>query len=80
MFSQQPSQQLLEAELNLELFTNFTQAATNTCFLKCVSKEYKMDQLSKAEQVCSDRCIAKFFESNRIIQELAMNELLKRST
>jgi import inner membrane translocase subunit TIM10 len=78
MFSQQPSQQLLEAELNLELFTNFTQAATNTCFLKCISKDYKMDQLSKSEQVCSDRCVVKFFESNKIIQDLAMQELLNR--
>jgi import inner membrane translocase subunit TIM10 len=76
MFSQQkPSLELQQAELNLELFTSTTTLMQKTCFDKCVSRDYKQDSLSKAEQVCVDRCLVKFMEANKIIQDLSVQTL-----
>ena len=75
MFSQKPSLQLQQAELNLELFNNTTTTLQSTCFQKCISKDYKQDTLSKSEQVCVDRCLLKFLEVNALIQQLSLEAL-----
>ncbi|KAJ3335372.1 hypothetical protein HDU91_002212 [Kappamyces sp. JEL0680] len=52
--------------------------AIETCRKRCVSNEYKFDQLGRAEAVCSDRCISKFFEASQLLQELTLKEMQKK--
>ncbi|KAJ3304677.1 protein transporter tim10 [Kappamyces sp. JEL0829] len=79
-FSSQPSisPELMQAELNMDIFVEFQSTAIETCRKRCVSNEYKFDQLGRAEAVCSDRCISKFFEASQLLQELTLKEMQKK--
>jgi hypothetical protein len=63
-------------EFNQDLLIETQSKAVETCRLKCINTEYKDGTLSKAESVCTDRCITKFFEATKYIEELAIQILV----
>ena len=69
----------MEAELNMNMFVDFQSKAIETCRTRCVNEDYKFDNLGRAEAVCTDRCIAKFFETSQVIQEMALEQVKKRA-
>jgi import inner membrane translocase subunit TIM10 len=73
-----PSHELIQAELNMELFVELQSQSIETCRKRCINPDYKFDQMSKAESSCIDRCIVKFFETNRLVQELGIEEIIKK--
>jgi mitochondrial import inner membrane translocase subunit TIM10 len=42
---------------------------TTSCLKKCIPADYREAELNKAESVCLDRCVAKFFEVNNKVSE-----------
>lgn len=42
---------------------------TQSCLKKCIPADYREADLNKAESVCLDRCVAKFFEVNVKVSE-----------
>ncbi|KAJ6264487.1 hypothetical protein Dda_0633 [Drechslerella dactyloides] len=63
------AQKIAAAEAELEMVTDMFNRLTNSCFKKCVPKEYRESDLNKGESVCLDRCVAKFFEVNVKVSE-----------
>jgi len=50
--------QSLEAEMMMDMYTRMTSA----CNAKCIPTKFRDAELSKAEAVCIDRCVAKYWE------------------
>jgi import inner membrane translocase subunit TIM10 len=71
------SPELLQAESNLDLMVETQSTAVETCRKRCINPAYKEGTLSKAETTCTDRCIQKFFETNKYIEKLAIQVLLE---
>ena len=69
----------MEAELNMNMFVDFQSQAIETCRKRCVNEDYKFDTLGRAEAVCTDRCIAKFFETSQVVQQLALEQVKRRA-
>ena len=62
----------------MDMFVEFQTKAISTCQQRCVNPEYKQGDLGRAEAVCSDRCIQKFFESSLLVQKLALEEMERK--
>lgn len=45
---------------------------------KCIPADYREADLNKAESVCLDRCVAKFFEVNVKVSEKMQGEAAQR--
>lgn len=55
------------AEMELATLTDLYNSIVRSCKAKCFTKYYGEDELSKGENVCIDRCTAKFFQANILI-------------
>ncbi|ORX56812.1 hypothetical protein DM01DRAFT_1334373 [Hesseltinella vesiculosa] len=62
-------QNIAMAEQELEMVTDLFNRIADSCYAKCVSKEYAQGDLTQGEAVCIDRCVAKFFEVNTKVGE-----------
>ncbi|KAI9209909.1 Tim10/DDP family zinc finger-domain-containing protein [Polychytrium aggregatum] len=62
-------QRLAVAEQELEMVTTLFDNIINACHSKCIAKTYIEETLNKGESVCVDRCVAKYFEVNKIVGE-----------
>ena len=49
-----------------------------SCTKKCIPPEYREGELNKAESVCLDRCVAKFFDVNIKVSEKMQGEAAGR--
>lgn len=47
---------------------------TQSCAKKCLPNDYRESDLNKAESVCLDRCVAKFFDVNIKVSEKMQSE------
>ncbi|EPX74633.1 Tim9-Tim10 complex subunit Tim10 [Schizosaccharomyces octosporus yFS286] len=54
-----------EVELSVEIFNRMV----SSCHKKCIATPYKEAELTKGESVCIDRCVAKYFESSKVLGE-----------
>ncbi|EPS40079.1 hypothetical protein H072_6114 [Dactylellina haptotyla CBS 200.50] len=72
------AQKIAAAEAELEMVTDMFNRLTNSCFKKCVPKDYRETDLNKGESVCLDRCVAKFFEVNVKVSEQMQNQAASR--
>ena len=45
------------------------QLVYRSCYSKCIGARFTEGELNKGESVCVDRCVAKYFEVNKIIGE-----------
>ncbi|KAL1935569.1 hypothetical protein VTP01DRAFT_4709 [Rhizomucor pusillus] len=62
-------QNIAMAEQELEMVTDLFNRIVDSCYAKCVSKEYTQNDLTQGESVCIDRCVAKFFDVNTKVGE-----------
>ncbi|KAJ1981264.1 protein transporter tim10 [Dimargaris verticillata] len=65
--AQQSSAQLMMAEQEIEMVTDLYNRVSDSCHAKCIPPTYHESDLNKGESVCLDRCVAKFFETNKKI-------------
>jgi len=57
------------ATREIDLITDLFGKLVSSCHNKCVSPRYAEPDLNKGESVCIDRCVAKFFEVNKKVDE-----------
>ncbi|ORZ04950.1 Tim10/DDP family zinc finger protein [Absidia repens] len=57
-------QNIIMAEQELEMVTDLFNRISDSCYSKCVSRQYEQHQLSDPESSCVDVCVAKFTEIN----------------
>ncbi|ORZ10506.1 Tim10/DDP family zinc finger protein [Absidia repens] len=62
-------QNIAMAEQELEMVTDLFNRIADSCYNKCVSKEYAQADLTQGEAVCIDRCVAKFIDVNTKVGE-----------
>lgn len=62
-------QNIALAEQELEMVTDLFNRIADSCYNKCISKEYNQADLSQGEAVCIDRCVAKFLDVNGKVGE-----------
>ncbi|KAK7678170.1 protein transporter tim10 [Cerrena zonata] len=62
----QPSsqQKLSAAEAELDMVTGMFNQLVEQCHSKCINKDYYEGDVNKAEALCLDRCVSKYFETN----------------
>jgi mitochondrial import inner membrane translocase subunit TIM10 len=56
------------AELELEYQLSLLRRTTDMCFRKCATT-WQETELSKGEGQCTDRCVSKFFQMAKLVQE-----------
>eukprot|EP00193_Tetraselmis_chui_P003308 CAMPEP_0177762578 /NCGR_PEP_ID=MMETSP0491_2-20121128/6419_1 /TAXON_ID=63592 /ORGANISM="Tetraselmis chuii, Strain PLY429" /LENGTH=76 /DNA_ID=CAMNT_0019278641 /DNA_START=149 /DNA_END=379 /DNA_ORIENTATION=- len=72
--SQNPnSQQIMEAEVEMNYRVELFNKMTGNCFNKCVEKKYKDSDLSVGENSCLDRCCNKYWQVTAIVGQLLGN-------
>ncbi|KAJ2851571.1 protein transporter tim10 [Coemansia brasiliensis] len=64
-----PNAQLAAAEQEMEMVTDMFARLNNLCYKKCLIQRYNDEELTKAESVCADRCVAKYFQVNREVSD-----------
>lgn len=52
----------LVADLEMEMMADMYNRMSTTCQKKCIPPRYKDSDLTKGENVCIDRCVAKYME------------------
>ncbi|KAK8187425.1 mitochondrial intermembrane space translocase subunit Tim10 [Phyllosticta capitalensis] len=78
---QQPSseQKLAAAEAEVEMVSDMFNRLVASCTKKCLPPTYRESDLDKAESVCLDRCVSKFFDVNmKISEKMAANQNAQR--
>ncbi|KAJ2158215.1 protein transporter tim10 [Coemansia sp. RSA 552] len=66
---QDPNAQLMAAEQEMEMVTDMFARLNDLCYKKCLLQRYSDEELTKAESVCADRCVAKYFQVNREVSD-----------
>ncbi|KAJ2758029.1 protein transporter tim10 [Coemansia nantahalensis] len=64
-----PNAQLAAAEQEMEMVTDMFSRISDLCYKKCLLVRYHDEELTKAESVCADRCVAKYFQVNREVSD-----------
>ncbi|XP_059609114.1 mitochondrial import inner membrane translocase subunit Tim10 [Phlebotomus argentipes] len=49
-------------EMEIEMMSDLYNRMTNACHRKCIPPKYNDAELGKGENVCIDRCVAKFLD------------------
>ncbi|KAH8920099.1 inner membrane translocase subunit [Atractiella rhizophila] len=65
----QTSDALHAAQMEVEMVSDLFKRLTETCWTKCIgaSSRFTGGDLEKAEGVCNDRCVAKWFAASDLI-------------
>lgn len=53
----------------LSIFFFYLSEPHRSCYSKCIGARFTGGELNKGESVCVDRCVAKYFEVNKMIGE-----------
>ncbi|KAJ2779672.1 protein transporter tim10 [Coemansia javaensis] len=64
-----PNAQFAAAEQEMEMVTDMFARIGELCYKKCLIQRYSDEELTKAEAVCADRCVAKYFQVNREVSD-----------
>uniref|UniRef100_A0A1L8E0Q5 Mitochondrial import inner membrane translocase subunit n=1 Tax=Nyssomyia neivai TaxID=330878 RepID=A0A1L8E0Q5_9DIPT len=59
--SEQAKLQMMQ-EMEIEMMSDLYNRMTNACHRKCIPPKYSDADLGKGENVCIDRCVAKFLD------------------
>ncbi|KAF2454766.1 putative mitochondrial intermembrane space translocase subunit Tim10 [Lineolata rhizophorae] len=72
----QPSsaEKIAAAEMEVDMMTDMFARLAKSCNAKCIDKDFRESELNKAESVCLDRCVAKFFDVNVKVSEKMQND------
>ncbi|TIA87454.1 hypothetical protein E3P99_03165 [Wallemia hederae] len=63
------SEVVQSATTEIEMITDLFSKLVNSCHKKCIETTYKDSDLNKAEGVCLDRCVGKYFETSKLVTE-----------
>jgi hypothetical protein len=77
---EQPSAELIMVGEQMEILYQFQQDAMDMCRTKCVNADLRMGELTTAEKTCTDRCLSKFFDANKLVQAAYVEEMTKQRT
>eukprot|EP00037_Helgoeca_nana_P018064 m.172303 g.172303 ORF g.172303 m.172303 type:complete len:85 (+) comp24276_c1_seq1:78-332(+) len=56
-------------EANTMYLTDLFQKLTSSCMDKCIAPAYQEESLGKGEANCIDRCVNKYMEVHKIVEE-----------
>jgi len=59
------------ATAELEAISNAFSNIVQSCHNKCFSTRYLEADPNKGELACVDRCVAKYFEANKVVQRVS---------
>ncbi|KAI8335546.1 Tim10/DDP family zinc finger protein [Chlamydoabsidia padenii] len=62
-------QNIMMAEQELEMVTDLFNRISDSCYTKCVNRQYEQNELSATESSCIDTCVGKFLEINTKVGE-----------
>jgi import inner membrane translocase subunit TIM10 len=54
----------------MEMYTDLFNKIAGSCFSKCASKKHKDQDLPLGEMSCTDRCVAKYLESQERVGQV----------
>jgi len=63
------SEKVEMAITELDTVTDFFNRMVNSCYAKCISQRFAEGDLTKGENVCVDRCVAKYNEVQKKVGE-----------
>lgn len=58
---------IFAAKTELEMYTDLFNKIASTCFEKCASRKHREPDLALGEMTCTDRCVAKYLESQQLV-------------
>lgn len=61
------NERLEAATVEIEMVSDMFNRLVRSCHAKCIDRKYLEESLNKAEGVCADRCVAKYFEVNELV-------------
>jgi import inner membrane translocase subunit TIM10 len=67
---QQGPDPVFAAKTEMEMYTDLFNKIADKCFGKCASRKHKDPDLSLGEMTCTDRCVAKYLESQQRVGEV----------
>lgn len=53
--------------LEMEVMSDLFKRLSSACFTRCMYSEYHSSDLSRAEQLCLDRCVAKYIDAHEYV-------------
>ncbi|GAA93372.1 uncharacterized protein L969DRAFT_96786 [Mixia osmundae IAM 14324] len=65
--AQMSAEKMEAAVTEIEMVADIFNRIVSSCHGKCIGTRYNDSQLNKAEGVCIDRCVAKFFAVNEAV-------------
>ncbi|KAF8624797.1 hypothetical protein AX15_005686 [Amanita polypyramis BW_CC] len=63
------SEKIEMAITELDTVTDFFNRMVSSCYAKCISQRFAEGDLNKGENVCVDRCVAKYNEVQKKVGE-----------
>eukprot|EP00429_Kryptoperidinium_foliaceum_P006877 CAMPEP_0176023852 /NCGR_PEP_ID=MMETSP0120_2-20121206/11643_1 /TAXON_ID=160619 /ORGANISM="Kryptoperidinium foliaceum, Strain CCMP 1326" /LENGTH=88 /DNA_ID=CAMNT_0017357019 /DNA_START=45 /DNA_END=308 /DNA_ORIENTATION=+ len=58
------------AKTEMEMYTDLFNKISSSCYHKCASRKHRDQDLSLGEMTCTDRCVAKYLDSQQLIGEV----------
>mmetsp|Transcript_93115 Transcript_93115/g.260393 ORF Transcript_93115/g.260393 Transcript_93115/m.260393 type:complete len:102 (+) Transcript_93115:91-396(+) len=58
------------AKTEMEMYTDLFNKISSSCYQKCASRKHRDQDLSLGEMTCTDRCVAKYLDSQQLIGDV----------
>uniref|UniRef100_A0A6T5YYM4 Mitochondrial import inner membrane translocase subunit n=1 Tax=Thalassionema nitzschioides TaxID=33649 RepID=A0A6T5YYM4_9STRA len=61
---------MFAAQTEMEMYTDLFNKIARSCFQKCASTRHREPDISLGEMSCTDRCVAKYLESQERVGKI----------